>query len=721
MLKAAQPVGNQYIVVFRDDVMGVESVASEQASAVGGQVGATFHSALHGYVLMADEASAQQLLTDPRVKYVEEDGIVSASATQANATWGLDRIDQRQLPLNQSYTYNVNGAGVHVYVIDTGIRITHSEFGGRASYAYSSISDGYGANDCNGHGTHVAGTVGGTTYGVAKGVTLHSVRVLDCYGSGTVSSVVAGMDWVTANRVLPAVANMSLGGGTSQAIDDSLASSVQAGVVYAVAAGNNTDNACFYSPARAPAALTVAATSSDDYRAYFSNYGACVDLFAPGYYVTSAWNSSDTAINTISGTSMASPHVAGAAALYLGAHPAATPADVEAALEGFATANVVTDPGNGTPNLLAYTGFIGSGNDQTPPTTAITAPAGGSQVGGTVNVQVDATDASGIAKIMVYVDDVAVGTDTTAPYSISWNTTAAENGAHVLKARAFDNAGNVGTSAAVSVTVNNPGRASYDPTLQVPRCSSASSYCDSTTLLDGRAGLGPEPHAPNNIYSLCADGLYGYYHSYPSLDRIRVSSVDGTTLAVGKQAKVEVTVYVDSPSYEALDLYSASDATNPSWTLLATLTPQNYGVQVLTKTFTLPSGSVQAVRGHFRYGYSGSPSTCSTGSYDESDDLVFSVQYPPTSSFTSSCSGLSCAFTDGSSDPDGTVAGWSWSFGDGSTSSEQNPSHAYAVDGTYTVTLAVTDNQGNTGTSSRAVAVAGLPPIAAFTTWCEGM
>jgi hypothetical protein len=290
--------------------------------------------------------------------------MVYASVVQTPATWGLDRIDQRDLPLNNSYTYNFTGAGVHAYIIDTGIRTTHTEFGGRASGSFTSINDGKGTSDCNGHGTHVAGTVGGATYGVAKSVRLHAVRVLDCSGNGTVSSVIAGVDWVTANHASPAVANMSLGGATSAALDQAVQSSIASGVTYVVAAGNAATDACTESPARTPEALTVGASTSTDARASFSNWGSCVDLFAPGASITSAFNGSDTQTAVLSGTSMASPHAAGIAALYLERNPGASAAAVVSALTGGASTGRLTSVGSGSPNRLLNASFLGG---TTPP------------------------------------------------------------------------------------------------------------------------------------------------------------------------------------------------------------------------------------------------------------------------------------------------------------------------------------------------------------------
>jgi subtilisin family serine protease len=324
-------------------------------------------------------AAARALANVPSVALVEQDQMMTASATQSNPTWGLDRIDQHILPLSSSYTYNSTGAGVTAYIIDTGILFAHSEFGGRASTGVDEITVGGTAADCNGHGTHVSGTVGGATYGVAKSVSLVAVRVLDCGGSGPNSGVIAGVDWVTADhRAHPgsqAVANMSLGGSASTTLDQAIANSVAAGVTYGVAAGNGNflgiaQNACNYSPSREPSAITVSATDASDTKASWANYGTCVDIFAPGVSITSSWYTGGT--NTISGTSMATPHVVGAAALYLQANPGATPAQVAAALTGNATLSVVKSGGSGSPNRLLYTGFIGGGSTGTPPQASFT-------------------------------------------------------------------------------------------------------------------------------------------------------------------------------------------------------------------------------------------------------------------------------------------------------------------------------------------------------------
>ena len=310
--------------------------------------------AISGFAAEMTEEEAIALSEDPDVRFVEEDSVVEAVTTQTNATWGLDRIDQTDRPLNGTYTYTSTGAGVNAYIIDTGIRRTHTQFGGRAFIGFDAVGDGRNTNDCNGHGTHVSGTVGGSTYGVAKNVRLYAVRVLNCSGSGTTSGVIAGIDWVTANHISPAVANMSLGGGASSALDAAVRSSIASGVTYAVAAGNSNANAGNYSPSRVGEAITVGSTTRTDARSSFSNFGSVVDVFAPGSSITSAWNTSDTATNTISGTSMATPHVAGVAARYLQGNPTASPATVRNAIVNAATLNRLTGIPSGTANRLLF-------------------------------------------------------------------------------------------------------------------------------------------------------------------------------------------------------------------------------------------------------------------------------------------------------------------------------------------------------------------------------
>jgi len=461
LLFAQTPIQGQYIVVLKEEaarlrdeaarahVQTIDAVAPQIAEQHGARLTRTYLHALRGFVVQASPKALERLLMDDRVAYVEEDGVVSINATQSNATWGLDRSDQRDLPLNSTYVYNTTASNVNTYIVDTGVLGSHSEFTGRMIGGYTAISDANGTNDCNGHGTHVAGTVAGTVYGIAKGAKVSPIRVLGCNGSGTNSGVIAGMDWVAGNHIKPAVANMSLGGGASTATDDAVARMTNAGVVVVVAAGNDNSNACNYSPARAASAITVGSTTNTDARSSFSNFGNCLDIFGPGSSITSAWYTSNTATNTISGTSMASPHVAGVAALYLADNPTASVSAVTNAIINNATLNKVTSAGTNSPNRLLYSIFGGS---TTPDTTAPTTPASlaasvasASQINLSWTASTDA-GGSGLAGYRIErcqgsgcTNFAQIATSTTNSFSNTGLTAATS---YSYRVRAYDGAGN---------------------------------------------------------------------------------------------------------------------------------------------------------------------------------------------------------------------------------------------------------------------------------------
>ncbi|MHA0041963.1 S8 family peptidase [Deinococcus sp. PEB2-63] len=374
-----EAIPGQYIVVFSDGAAA--DLSSQSASGLittlgldpqGVQVQQVYGAALNGFAAKLSTQNLAKLQADKRVKYIEQDARMHMTATQSGATWGLDRIDQRNLPLDSSYTYGSTASGVKAYIIDTGINTAHTNFGGRAIWGTNTTGDGNNS-DCQGHGTHVAGTVGSATWGVAKGATLVAVKVLGCDGSGTNSGVIAGVNWAVTNKgTAAAVANMSLGGGASQAVDDAVNTAASKNLIMAVAAGNENQNACNVSPARAASAITVGSTTNTDARSSFSNFGTCVDLFAPGSNITSTWIGSTTATNTISGTSMATPHVAGAAALLIAAGNTTTSAVTTAMLNN-ATSGKVTNAGTGSTTRLLFTG---SGGTTTPPTGTTTTYTG---------------------------------------------------------------------------------------------------------------------------------------------------------------------------------------------------------------------------------------------------------------------------------------------------------------------------------------------------------
>jgi hypothetical protein len=395
ILTTRDAIPGRYVVVLEEGVArlpgetavygpSVPEVADHMARVFRGRVGRTFEHALQGFAVSLSPEDAERLAADPRVAYVAQDGRVRVSETQMDPpSWGLDRIDQRLAPLSGSFTYTSMAESIHVYVVDTGIRSTHLELAGRVDTveAFSTVDDGLGTEDCHGHGTHVAGVIGGATVGVARGVVLHPVRVLDCTGNGAVSDVVAGIDWLTADVQAHqghgnqggrrAVANLSLETWGTWLLDNAVWAAVDAGIPLVAAAGNHGADACDYSPGRMPEAITVGASDSEDRRASFSNQGSCLDLFAPGVSILSSFIRSDTDLVAMTGTSAAAPHVTAVAATVLAAYPEATPAEVERIVQDMATAGVLTDLGTGSPDRLLYSAFLGE-DDDSPPSPAFT-------------------------------------------------------------------------------------------------------------------------------------------------------------------------------------------------------------------------------------------------------------------------------------------------------------------------------------------------------------
>ena len=462
--RVLEPIEGSYIVLVNDGVP-VGSVMQRYP----GVINHVYRHAVNGFNIETTEAVARALAADPAVAKVEEDGVMRAITTQTSPPWGLDRIDQRALPLNQTYSYANTGSGLKTYIIDTGIRTTHQQFGGRAIHGRDTVNNDGDASDCNGHGTHVAGTVGGSTYGVAKSTTLVAVRVLDCQGSGSTAGVIAGVDWVTGNHAagVAAAANMSLGGGASSSLDTAVTNSINDGITYAIAAGNgdifgNPQNACNSSPARVAAAITVSATNSSDQKASWANYGTCVDIFAPGVSIPSAWYTSDTATNTISGTSMASPHVAGVAAQYLQTNSSASPSAVANAIVSNSTTGVVSNPGTGSPNRLLYNAFIGGGTP--PPNQSPTAGFTNSCTGLSCTFTDTSSDPDG--SITAWSWNFGDGTTSSAQHP---SKTYAAAGTYTVSLTVTDNNGATGsTSKSVTVSSGGTSPCGADPNTSIP-------------------------------------------------------------------------------------------------------------------------------------------------------------------------------------------------------------------------------------------------------------
>jgi subtilisin family serine protease len=548
-------IKDQYIVTF-DRTATTAEVDSARASARGrgGKVHYNYKRAVKGFSATLSADAVTELKKNPNVLAVEPDYEVHASdITQTPATWGLDRIDQAALPLDNSYTYGATGAGIKAFVIDTGIRSTHTQFAGRVAPGFSAVNDGNGTNDCAGHGTHVAGTIGGSTYGVAKGVTLVPVRVLDCNGSGSNSGVIAGVDWVTQNHgTASAVANMSLGGGASTALDNAIANSIASGVTYAVAAGNENANACNSSPARLPAAITVGATTNTDARSSFSNYGSCVDIFAPGSNITSSINTGDSATAVYSGTSMATPHVAGVVATYLQSAPNARPADVVTALVNAATSNLVTGAGTGSPNKLLRTV---AGTVTPPPPPHPPPPPGNGPVASAPTATIVATGQIGASTVPVKVAwPVATDPDGIGSYQLQQST---DGGGNWTTAVASTTATNVTLNLAAAASLTFRVRATDVP-------GTAGAYAQGSTFalaLRQETGTGVS-YPAGSWYQSAVTGASGGYvgQSTSTGAKVRLTFTGTQVSWVGTKGanRGRAEVFVDGVSRGVVDQYSSS-------------------------------------------------------------------------------------------------------------------------------------------------------------------
>ncbi len=724
------PIPNTYIVRFLDNEPNPLLHARVIERTHGAVIKHVYTTALKGAAFAIADAAAQALKADASVMSVEQDQTVRISTTQANPTWGIDRIDQRNRPLSNSYTYGLTGNGVTVYIIDTGINFTHTEYSGRAFTGTDIVTPGGTAVDCNGHGSHVSGTVGGSTYGVAKNVRLVAVRVLDCAGSGTVSGVIAGVDWVTQNATRPSAANMSLGGGFSSTLNQAVENSIGAGITYAIAAGNSAGNACNESPSSAPSAITVGATDINDGFASFSNFGSCVDINAPGVGITSAWIGSNSATNTISGTSMAAPHVAGAAALYLQAFPSATPAQVRTALTSNATPNVISGVPAATPNLLVYTGFLA-----TPPVANFTQ----SCTALSCNFDGSSTTALPSATYSWTFGDATTGAGRTV------NHVYAAAGTYAITLTVTDVNGSSNKAGSVTVTSgggNQPPVARFTVT------------CPSQTLSCTADGSSSSDDVRVVSYTWnWGDGSPSQTHGVPVMPKtyatagtytVTLTVTDGGGLTNTTNRPVTVpTGVANQPPVATI----TAPANGSSFTQGANVSFVGSGADPEDGTLTGASLTwTSSIDGVIGTGTTFITNTLSAGTHTivltakdaqgatGAASLIITItavgNQPPTARFTVNCPSLtlSCTADGSSSSDDVRVVSYTWNWGDGTPSQTHGVPvmpKTYAAAGTYTVTLTVTDGGGLTNTTSKQVTVSttptNQPPVARFTVTCAGL
>jgi subtilisin family serine protease len=698
------PIPGHYIVVFNNNVANVSSLATSLASQHQSAIEHVYTTAIKGVAMALTDAEADAMRADPNVAYVEQDQRGVLQSTQTNAPWGVDRTDQRSLPLNTTYVYNADGTGVTAYIIDTGINYTHTEFGGRAVKGVDEVTPGGTAADCHGHGTGVSSLLGGATYGVAKKVRLVAVRVVDCGANITTSDVIAGVDWVTANRTLPAVANMSMSVILSAALTQAIENSITSGVVYAVAAGNNSNDACTLSPANTPNALTVGATNITDHFASFSSFGPCVDINAPGENIKMAWYGSNTATKISDGTSFASPHVAGAAALYLQGHRTATPAQVRAALVSNATSNVLIGVPANTPNLLLYSGFIVVGP---PPVASFTASCSSYACG----FNASASSALSTATYSWAFGDGTSGTGKTPSH------TYVAAGTYLAALTVTDANGTSVSTRSVTVTApNQPPVARYTVTCPTLSCTfDASTSTDDFGVVsyawsfgDGRS----ETHLANIARKLyAAAGTYNV--------TLTVKDASGQTNSITKSVQVPTatntapTAAISSPTNGANFVQGASvsfagtgsDQEDGTLTGASLTWTSNIDGQIGTGTsFSKSNLSI----GSHVITLTAKDAQGATGTATRSITIAAPVNQPPVASFTWTCAGANkCALNGSGSTDDFGVVSYTWNWGNGrsETHAGSTANNTWAAPGTYTIALTVKDASGLTNTVSHQVTV----------------